>query len=65
MLTPTALGIATLVPEIDEPPVEILGKRQRHLIEEPIRRVQRVFTMPVDELCSQWKATADVLRSKH
>lgn len=54
-----------LIPEIDEPAPTPATKRQRQLIEEPLPRVQRVFTMPINELCSLWSNTAEALRSQH
>lgn len=54
-----------LIPEIDEPAPAQVTERQRELIEEPLPRVQRVFTMPINELCLLWSNTAERLRSEH
>ncbi len=53
-----------LVAEIGEPAPTPVSMRQRELIEQPLPRVQRVFTMPLDELCALWSDTAESLRSQ-
>lgn len=52
-----------LIPEIDEAAPTPVTKRQHQLIEQPLPRVQRVFTMPIHELCSLWSDTAEQLLS--
>jgi hypothetical protein len=44
-----------LTPEIDPPEDLVEGSSRRLLFTQPIRRVQRVFTMPLENLFDHWR----------
>jgi hypothetical protein len=54
----------TLVADIDL--AENTGEKRRRikLFDEPVERVQRLFTMPLEDLLANWSAIANELRSK-
>ena len=52
-----------LVPEINEPTSESSKRGQSALFEQPLPRVERVFTMPIKELFQLWRSIAQNLHS--
>ncbi len=53
-----------LVPEINEPVASAEKESQRPFWQQPLPRVQRVFTTPIKHLVTEWRSTSQRLRSE-